>query len=85
MLQSEATYIMIWSVIVMNRIAFGYFHSGSIVRKVSVASPHFSDQILEADVGNPLPVESDDRMTGDIEQYVDCIAQSIGIRLPKGG
>ncbi len=65
--------------------AFGYFRSGSIARKVTVASPHFSDQILETDDGIPLAVESDDRMTDDIEKYVDSIAQFIGIRMPKVG
>lgn len=65
--------------------AFGYFHSGSIVRKVAVASPHFSDQVLETDDGSPFSVESRDRMTNDIEGYVDSIAQFIGIRLPSLG
>lgn len=64
---------------------FGYFRSGAIIRKVAVASPHYSDQILETNIGVPLLVENVDRMTDDIEGYVDSIAHFVGIRLPRVG
>ncbi|WP_197355616.1 hypothetical protein [Aureliella helgolandensis] len=61
---------------------FGYFCSGKLVREVSVASPHYSDQILVTDDGIPFAIETDDRKTNDIEGYVDAIARCVGIRLP---
>ncbi len=61
---------------------FGLYRDGVLIRQIHVASPNYSDQIVKVQTGMPLAVESEDRMTDNIEEYVDTIARFVGVRLP---
>ncbi len=62
---------------------FKYYKNGKKIREYVVASPNYNDQVIKVDIGEPLFGESKALQNEDELNKILCVAEQLGIVLPK--